>query len=111
VAAVETDCGSHTHTFVPTKRDCRPPHDGISVAKVPRANPEASAVVNFPVLFPDGGNPGIPAADTKASVSATTGCHDITVYRSWSVSRSVPWLTGTSRTVLDALVLPAAGGR
>ncbi|MDX6330553.1 MAG: hypothetical protein QOI83_2936 [Streptomycetaceae bacterium] len=96
VAAVETDCGSHTHTLVPTKRDvyvyvssyspsasfpdCRPPHDGISVVKVPRADPEASAVVNFPMLFPDGGNPGIPATDTKASVSATTGCHDITVY-------------------------------
>lgn len=68
VAAVETACGSHTHTLVPERRnvylyvssyspnaaypDCQPPHDGISVIKVPRNAPEKAAVVNFPVLFP-----------------------------------------------------------
>ncbi|MET8682354.1 hypothetical protein ABZW18_33525 [Streptomyces sp. NPDC004647] len=93
VAAVETACGSHTHTLVPERRnvyiyvssyspsetfpDCRPPHDGISVIKVPRSAPEESAVVDFPVLFPDGGNPGTP---TNPGVSKTTGCHDITSY-------------------------------
>ncbi|MDQ1012340.1 hypothetical protein QFZ82_006825 [Streptomyces sp. V4I23] len=97
VAAVETACGSHTHTLVPERRniyvyvssyapnaafpDCRPPHDGISVIKVPRKAPELAAVVNFPVLFPGegpdgGGNPGGP---TNPGVSKTTGCHDITV--------------------------------
>lgn len=97
VAAVETFCGSHTHTLVPERRnvyiyvssyspnetfpDCRPPHDGISVIKVPRKAPEKAAVVNFPVLFPGegpdgGGNPGSP---TNPGVSKTTGCHDITV--------------------------------
>ncbi|MFI2781196.1 LVIVD repeat-containing protein [Streptomyces sp. ALB3] len=92
VAAVETACGSHTHTIVPERRnvyvyvssyapneafpDCRPPHDGISVIKVPRGAPEDSRIVNFPVLFPDGGNPGAPA---NPGVSKTTGCHDITV--------------------------------
>ncbi|MFP1624691.1 LVIVD repeat-containing protein [Streptomyces sp. 5K101] len=97
VAAVETACGSHTHTLVPERRnvyiyvssyapnaafpDCRPPHDGISVIKVPRTAPEKAAVVNFPVLFPGegpdgGGNPGGP---TNPGVSKTTGCHDITV--------------------------------
>lgn len=97
VAAVETACGSHTHTLVPKKRDvyvyvssyspnaafpdCRPPHDGISVIKVPRKVPQKAAVVNFPVLFPGegpdgGGNPGGP---THPGVSKTTGCHDITV--------------------------------
>ncbi|WP_405595813.1 hypothetical protein OG741_06180 [Streptomyces sp. NBC_01410] len=97
VAAVETACGSHTHTLVPKRRnvyiyvasyspnatfpDCRPPHDGISVIKVPRRSPEKAAVVNFPVLFPGegpdgGGNPGGP---TNPGVSKTTGCHDITV--------------------------------
>jgi hypothetical protein len=77
VAAVETACGSHTHTLVPERRsvssyapnaaypDCRPPHDGISVIKVPRNAPEKAAVVGFPVLFPGegpdgGGNPGGP---------------------------------------------------
>ncbi|MFJ8331919.1 LVIVD repeat-containing protein [Streptomyces sp. NPDC094437] len=97
VAAVETACGSHTHSLVPERKnvyiyvssyspsasypDCRPPHDGISVIKVPRAHPEKSAVVGFPVLFPGegedgGGNPGAP---TNPGVSKTTGCHDITV--------------------------------
>ncbi|MFB9392693.1 LVIVD repeat-containing protein [Streptomyces coeruleoprunus] len=97
VASVETACGSHTHTLVPhgknvyvyvssyspnaTFPDCRPPHDGISVIKVPRSAPEKAAVVGFPVLFPGegpdgGGNPGAP---TNPGVSKTTGCHDITV--------------------------------
>ncbi|MFD5075047.1 LVIVD repeat-containing protein [Streptomyces sp. NPDC058371] len=97
VAAVETACGSHTHTLVPERKnvyvyvssyspnatfpDCQPPHDGISVIKVPRKAPEKAAVVNFPVLFPGegpdgGGNPGGP---TNPGVSKTTGCHDITV--------------------------------
>ncbi|MFE1439123.1 LVIVD repeat-containing protein [Streptomyces sp. NPDC058739] len=97
VAAVETACGSHTHTLVPERRnvyvyvssyspnatypDCQPPHDGISVIKVPRNAPEKAAVVGFPVLFPGegpdgGGNPGGP---TNPGVSKTTGCHDITV--------------------------------
>ncbi|OEJ28157.1 hypothetical protein AS594_30370 [Streptomyces agglomeratus] len=92
VAAVETACGSHTHTLVPERRnvyvyvssyapndtfpDCKPPHDGISIIKVPRGAPEESAIVDFPVLFPDGGNPGAP---TNPGVSKTTGCHDITV--------------------------------
>ncbi|WP_435060100.1 LVIVD repeat-containing protein [Streptomyces sp. bgisy060] len=97
VAAVETACGSHTHTILPKGKDvyvyvssyspnvafpdCQPPHDGISVIKVPRKAPERAAVVNFPVLFPGegpdgGGNPGAP---THPGVSKTTGCHDITV--------------------------------
>ncbi|WP_282692457.1 hypothetical protein [Streptomyces sp. CC208A] len=97
VAAVETACGSHTHTLLPKGEDvyvyvssyspnvafpdCQPPHDGISVIKVPRAAPEQAAVVGFPVLFPGkgpdgGGNPGAP---TNPGVSKTTGCHDITV--------------------------------
>ncbi|GHG45992.1 LVIVD repeat-containing protein [Streptomyces hydrogenans] len=97
VASVETACGSHTHTILPQRKDvyvyvssyspnaafpdCRPPHDGISVIKVPRKAPEQARIVNFPVLFPGegpdgGGNPGGP---TNPGVSKTTGCHDITV--------------------------------
>ncbi|WBB64760.1 hypothetical protein O7599_35200 [Streptomyces sp. WMMC500] len=90
VAAVETACGSHTHTLLPERRniyiyvssyspsdtfpDCQPPHDGVSIVKVPRYAPERSEVIDFPVLFPDGGNPG------STGKSATTGCHDITAY-------------------------------
>ncbi|MFJ8667552.1 LVIVD repeat-containing protein [Streptomyces sp. NPDC093600] len=97
VAAVETACGSHTHTLVPERRnvyvyvssyspnaafpDCQPPHDGITVIKVPRKAPQKAVITGFPVLFPGegpdgGGNPGGP---TNPGVSKTTGCHDITV--------------------------------
>ncbi|MET9297641.1 hypothetical protein [Streptomyces sp. NPDC003077] len=93
LAAVETACGSHTHTLVPDRRDvyvyvssyapdaafpdCRPPHDGISIIKVPRSAPQKAKVIDFPVLFPDGGNPGEP---THPGVSETTGCHDLTAF-------------------------------
>ncbi|GAA2422986.1 hypothetical protein GCM10010405_01630 [Streptomyces macrosporus] len=93
VASVETACGSHTHTLVPDRKDvyvyvssyfpdetfpdCRPPHDGISIVKVPRKAPENASVVDFPVLFPDGGNPGEPE---NPGVTPTTGCHDITTF-------------------------------
>ena len=58
VAAVETDCGSHTHSLAPTKNgrdvyvyvssygpnaafpDCQPPHDKISIIKVPANAPQ-----------------------------------------------------------------------
>ncbi|WP_442814772.1 MULTISPECIES: LVIVD repeat-containing protein [unclassified Streptomyces] len=93
VSAVETSCGSHTHTLVPDRKnvyvyvssyspdasfpDCQPPHDGISIVKVPRTQPKKAKVIDFPVLFPDGGFPGDP---DKPRSSATTGCHDITSY-------------------------------
>ncbi|TGB18270.1 hypothetical protein E4099_02145 [Streptomyces palmae] len=93
VAAVETACGSHTHTLVPDRKnvyvyvssyspnaafpDCQPPHDGISIVKVPREHPERSAVIDFPVLFPDGGNPG---DSDKPDMVPTSGCHDITSF-------------------------------
>ncbi|MGW6878034.1 LVIVD repeat-containing protein [Streptomyces xanthophaeus] len=92
IKSVETACGSHTHTLLAGSKDiylyvasyspseafpdCRPPHDGISVVKVPKKAPTKAAVVAFPVLFPDGGNPGGPQ---NPGVSKTTGCHDITV--------------------------------
>ncbi|WP_438870752.1 LVIVD repeat-containing protein [Paractinoplanes ovalisporus] len=92
--SVKTDCGSHTQTLVPGKRgdknvylyvssynlagsdqpNCALPHDKISIVKVPLRNPTAAAVVATPVVFPDGGFPGAPQK------TATTGCHDITVY-------------------------------
>jgi hypothetical protein len=93
VKSVETNCGSHTHTLVPGKDrrslyvyvssyfpsetfpDCKPPHDLISIVKVPVRDPAAAAVVATPNLFPGGtGNPpGTPSTETS-------GCHDITAY-------------------------------
>jgi hypothetical protein len=92
VKSVETSCGSHTHSLVPGKDrrtvyvyvssyfpnaafpDCQPPHDLISIIKVPLRTPTAAAVVATPNLFPDGGNP--PGNATLE----TTGCHDITAF-------------------------------
>ena len=92
VAAVETPCGSHTHTLAPDQKgrnlyvyvssyrpsatfpDCQPPHDKIGVVKVPRSAPDAAYLANTPVLFPDGGMPG------GGYSSETSGCHDITAY-------------------------------
>ena len=98
VKAVETACGSHTHTLVPSKdrktaylyvssyspsaslSGCQPPHDKISIVEVPLRNPTSARVAATPVLFPDGGNPGVPGNVEDGYVAATTGCHDITVY-------------------------------
>ncbi|MFG1880234.1 LVIVD repeat-containing protein [Sphaerisporangium sp. NPDC049003] len=93
IKSVETNCGSHTHTLLPDKRhgnvylyvssylpnaaypDCQPPHDKISIVKVPLRDPAAAAVVATPVVFPDGGN------ETQPNLLLpTSGCHDITVY-------------------------------
>ncbi|MFE0590724.1 LVIVD repeat-containing protein [Micromonospora echinospora] len=92
VKSVQTACGSHTHTLVPSRArntvylyvssygpsdtyvGCSRPHDSISIIKVPVKNPTASSVVAVPNLFPDGGYEGRPGG------SATSGCHDITVY-------------------------------
>ncbi|TDD68220.1 hypothetical protein E1262_16655 [Jiangella aurantiaca] len=86
VSAVETKCGSHTHTLVPGEEsvyiyvssygpdsrltDCQPPHDKISIIDVPLDDPEAAHVAAEPVLFPDAANQG----------RNTAGCHDITAY-------------------------------
>ncbi|SCL24393.1 LVIVD repeat-containing protein [Micromonospora pallida] len=92
VKSVQTACGSHTHTLVPdhtrdtvylyvssygpsdTYVGCARPHDSISIVRVPVKKPTTAAVVATPNLFPDGGYPGRPGG------SATSGCHDITVY-------------------------------
>jgi hypothetical protein len=92
IKSVETSCGSHTHTILPSKDnkhlyvyvssfspnaafpDCQPPHDSISIIDVPVEDPTSAHVANVPNLFPDGGDPGAPGR------VETTGCHDITVY-------------------------------
>ncbi|GAA3122575.1 LVIVD repeat-containing protein [Streptosporangium carneum] len=96
IKSVETNCGSHTLTQVPGKGrdrwknvylyissyspnatfpDCQPPHDKISIIKVPLHAPTEAAVVSTPVVFPDGGNETQPGL-----LLPTSGCHDITVY-------------------------------
>ena len=92
VAAVRTDCGSHTLTLVPGDDEreyvyvssyapaeefpnCQPPHDKISVIEVPLDDPASAALVNEPVLFPEGGN-----HDQDGLLRPTEGCHDITAF-------------------------------
>ncbi len=98
IKAVETDCGSHTHTMVPDKAGtdvylyvssygpstsiarCQPPHDKISIIKVPLANPTAATVSSAPVVFPLGGNPGTVGSFPDHYNRETSGCHDITAF-------------------------------
>ncbi|WP_436838726.1 LVIVD repeat-containing protein [Nonomuraea cavernae] len=93
IKSIKTACGSHTHTLVPDKKgksvylyvssydpgarypSCKPPHDQISIIKVPLKKPTAAKVVSRPVLFPDGGNETQPGL-----LVPTSGCHDITVF-------------------------------
>ena len=92
LTSVLTECGSHTHTLAPGRGgqtvyvyvssygpspalpNCQPPHDTISVVKVPVADGSKARVVSTPNLFPDGGTTG----DDYSS--DTSGCHDITAY-------------------------------
>jgi hypothetical protein len=60
--------------------DCQPPHDKISIVKVPVKSPAQASLIKAPVLFPDGGNKGRPGDIDTGYTSATSGCHDITVY-------------------------------
>jgi hypothetical protein len=81
IAAVDTDCGSHTHTLVPDQQndrvliyvesyplnpqgvDCNPvTHGKISVVEVPLDDPASARVISTP------------------SVRPAIGCHDVTVY-------------------------------
>ncbi|TMR90435.1 LVIVD repeat-containing protein [Nonomuraea basaltis] len=93
IKAIETRCGSHTHTLVPDKSgkavyvyvssfgpaaefpECKPPHDKISIIKVPLDRPKAAKIVSTPVLFGDGGN-----EEQDNLLESTSGCHDITVF-------------------------------
>ena len=113
IKSVETACGSHTHTLVPGKDrktvylyvssyspraefpDCQPPHDSISIIKVPVKKPTDAAVVATPNLFPDGGYPG--AGPARRPPAATTS--PPTRRRTWPPAPA--WVTAscsTSRT-------------
>jgi hypothetical protein len=100
VKSVRTDCGSHTHTLVPSGSDVfvyvssydvaagvarcdnaagEFAHDIISIIKVPGGDASQAAVVATPRLF----NPGTTAGrspTTNFPYSNTRGCHDITAY-------------------------------
>ncbi|MEU0565721.1 hypothetical protein ABZ297_10060 [Nonomuraea sp. NPDC005983] len=87
VAAVATDCGSHTHTMVPDggpdgenlyvyvsspgpepdSVTCPPPHELLQIVEIPTKNPKAAKVVAKPPLMADRPQQG-------------TGCHDITAF-------------------------------
>jgi hypothetical protein len=127
LTAVETNCGSHTHTTIPDPRnhrtiiyvssyspnatfpDCQPPHDKISIIEVPDGRPQDARVVATPVLFPDGGFPGIPG-----QTSTTSGCHDITAYPAKGLAAGACMGQGvlldirdlTNPTVIDSVTDP-----
>ncbi|MFC7583967.1 LVIVD repeat-containing protein [Nonomuraea antimicrobica] len=85
VGAVQTDCGSHTHTMVPAGETlyvyvsspgpepdsptCAPPHELIQVVEIPMDSPESAKIVAKPNIFPE-----------RESSEYSSGCHDITAY-------------------------------
>ena len=102
VAAVRTECGSHTHTTIPDKDDQRAliyvssyplaasgigptcgrpspvngrPHGKISIVAVPDDAPEAAFVLKEQHLHLD----TIPSVGQEESLVGSVGCHDISV--------------------------------
>ena len=60
--------------------DCQPPHDGISVIKVPRRHPRRRRSSTSRSSSPDGGNPGratavYPAASPRPPAATTSPCY------------------------------------
>ena len=98
--SVRTDCGSHTHTLVPSGSDLfvyvssydvaagiarcdstpgQTAHDIISIIKVPGGDASKAAVVATPRLFNPGNTGGV-SPTSGFAYRATAGCHDITAY-------------------------------
>ncbi|WP_067976068.1 LVIVD repeat-containing protein, partial [Nocardiopsis trehalosi] len=114
VAAVRTDCGSHTNTLLPGEDsdliyvssyapsesfpNCRPPHDKISIIEVPKDDPASAAVVAKPVLFPEGGN-----HDQEGLLRPTEGCHDITVFPAKDIAAGACMGEGVLMDISDPL--------
>ncbi|MFC3999214.1 LVIVD repeat-containing protein [Nocardiopsis sediminis] len=115
VAAVPTDCGSHTNTLVPGDAEtdyiyvssyapserypnCQPPHDKISIIEVPKNDPASAAIAAEPVLFPDGGN-----HDQPGLLRPTEGCHDITVFPSRDIAAGACMGDGLILDIADPL--------
>lgn len=91
LAAVKTECGSHTHAIVPGttsdtlylyvsspgptpgSKSCPPPHENISIVEVPVDSPARAKVIAKPELFKD-------RKLDQSDAYAAAGCHDITVY-------------------------------
>jgi hypothetical protein len=101
LAAVPTDCGSHTHTLIPDEDqdrvllyvssyagneeaigpNCRNPHARISVVEVPLDAPARARVISEPALqdTPVHRWPELPP-DVTLGLVETTGCHDVQVF-------------------------------
>jgi hypothetical protein len=97
VTAVETKCGSHTHTTIPDDEnqraivyvssyplgqsigdECQIPHAVIGIVVIPDANPAAAHVDHYQPIhaqpIPVGGGGG------DHGLPGTIGCHDITAF-------------------------------
>lgn len=99
VAAVETDCGSHTHTLVPDEANdrvllyvssygltaanigpnCQADHNKISIVEVPLDDPSSASVLKEQPLRPD--TQFLVGSEILPGLLTTRGCHDITVFQ------------------------------
>ncbi|MET8863072.1 hypothetical protein ABZW11_08975 [Nonomuraea sp. NPDC004580] len=106
VGAVQTECGSHTHTMVPAGETlyvyvsspgpepdsptCPAPHELLQIVEVPLAAPENAKVVAKPNLFPD-----------RATSDLDSGCHDITAYPEKKVAAAACFGDGVLLDISD----------
>jgi len=96
LAAVETACGSHTHTTIPDDEnqraivyvssyplgagigdECQVPHRKISIVVIPDANPAGAFVHHEQEIHAQPVPAGGPA---ELGLPGTIGCHDITAF-------------------------------
>jgi hypothetical protein len=94
VTAVETDCGSHTHTTIPDDDDqralvyvssyplppgigdeCKPPHSKIAIVEIPDEDPAAARVLKYQPIH---AQPSVGGAHGEPP--GTIGCHDINAF-------------------------------
>ncbi len=112
LAAVKTECGSHTHAIVPGKTkntlylyvsspgpipgslNCPAPHQNISIVEVPVGSPKDARVVAVPDLF---------KARPPADDAGGGGCHDITVYPEKKLAAGACFGDGVLMDISDPL--------
>ncbi|WP_460783102.1 LVIVD repeat-containing protein [Nonomuraea fastidiosa] len=106
IGAVQTECGSHTHTMIPAGETlyvyvsspgpepdsptCPAPHELLQIVEIPLGAPETARVVAKPDLFPD-----------RANSDYDSGCHDITAYPEKNVAAAACFGDGVLLDISD----------
>ena len=80
VAAIETDCGSHTHTLVPMEGKLYIYNESYPISgQNPNCNAETHRKISVVEFNPE--NPKKSEIVSTPAVGETIGCHDITIFK------------------------------